>query len=104
MGFLSSQQKLSISKFINATVNCAAALLNSVIWPDRTKITLLDWNANGDYLDTNFIAHTPKHLVSLIIWGIMASKCVGRIFAVNGKMNAQKFIDEIFQSQLKLFF
>ena len=70
------------------------------MWTDESKIEL--WGPSrtqfvrrpkGQALNSKFTIKTIKHPISIMVWGAISSKGVGTIHKIDGKMDAQKYVD-----------
>lgn len=75
---------------------------NKVLWSDETKINLFRsdglqyvWRRKGEACAPQCMIPTVKHAQSVMIWGCMAGKGVGRIAVIQGTVTARKYIDDI---------
>lgn len=73
-----------------------------VLWSDETRISLFCSDGvryvrrrQGEALKPECLIPTMKHPVDVMIWGCMAANGVGRIFVLQGSVNARKYIDEV---------
>ena len=106
--FLTQKQRLKRLQWAKSHVNWTAERWERIIWSDETRISLSGSDGKkyvrrriGEDLNPDCIAHTMKHPVSVMIWGCMTAKGVGRMCAVNGILTAQKYIKDILEPRLK---
>lgn len=105
--FLSLRQRVKRLNCAKTHVNWTMEQWDSVIWSDETRISLFGSDGIkyvrrriGEDLHPDCITRTVKHPVSVMIWGCMTSKGVGRICVINGNINAQKYINVILEPKL----
>ena len=74
---------------------------DSILWSDETKINLFGsdgiqrvWRRQGEDYDEKCMVPKVKHGGgSVLVWGCMSSKGVGKLCFIDGIMNAAKYCE-----------
>lgn len=98
---ISKRNRLRRLNFAREHVSRPMSFWNGILWSDETKINLFGadggrkvWRSKGQALNPKNIIPTVKHGGgSIMVWGCMAGKGVGRLDFIDTKMNADVYVD-----------
>jgi transposase len=103
---LNLTQRKKRVQWAKAHLNWSQEQWNRVLWSDESKISLFSSDGihyvrrrSGEEFLPQCLTPTMKHPVSLMVWGCMSARGVGRLTVCDGIVNGVKYI-EILRSKM----
>ena len=100
--FLNSKQRQKRVAWAKEHVSWSSQQWSKVMWSDETRISIFGSDGvryvrrrPGEDCLPECMISTMKHPLSIMIWGCMSRKAVGRIQVLEGNVNASRYMKEV---------
>jgi len=105
--YLNPQQRAKRLKWAKEHSTWTTDDWSKVLWSDETRISVFGSDGvryvcrrPGEDCLPECTTATMKHPLSVMVWGCMATRSVGRLQVLDGTVNADRYIKEVLQTKL----